>query len=82
MPLSRGSDGSLGVRADGMGGSGGGNTVQITYAPVIDARGADQAAVSRLQAQLEAQAANLEANVRNIIRNGGNRRTISSLGSR
>tara|TARA_R110002020_G_scaffold474099_2_gene704499 strand:- start:3247 stop:5562 length:2316 start_codon:yes stop_codon:yes gene_type:complete len=77
IPLSRGSDGSLGVRADGMGG-GGGSVVQITYAPVIDARGADQAAVARLHAQLEAQAANLEANVIKIMRNGVNRRTVSA----
>lgn len=77
IPLSRGSDGSLGVRADGMSG-GGGSVVQITYAPVIDARGADQAAVARIHAQLEAQAANLEANVHKILRNGGNRRTVSA----
>ena len=34
--------------------SGGGSS--ITYAPVIDARGADQAAIARLEAQLKAQA--------------------------
>lgn len=81
MPLSRGSDGSLGVRAEGMGG-GGGTVVHISYAPVIDARGADQAAVVRLQAQLEAQAANLEGNVHKILMNGSNRRRNNSWSAR
>jgi lambda family phage tail tape measure protein len=79
MPLTRGPDGSLGVRAQG---GGGGTVVHISYAPVIDARGADQAAVVRLQAQLEAQAANLERNVHKILINGNNRRTNNAWSAR
>lgn len=43
MPLSRGPDGKLGVASNG-----GQQPIQITYAPRIDARGADAAAVARL----------------------------------
>lgn len=48
MPLKRGADGKLGVRTNG--GSGGGNTYSPTFN--IDARGADQAAVARLERSL------------------------------
>lgn len=49
MPLKRGADGKLGVRTNG--GSGGGNTYSPTFN--IDARGADQAAVARLERSLD-----------------------------
>lgn len=72
LPLARDSSGKLGVRSQG--GGGGGSSMTLNFAPVIDARGADSSAVARLQAQLEAQAKNLERNVHQILQNGRNRR--------
>lgn len=57
----------------GMGG-GGGAGVMMTYAPVIDARGADQAAVARLEAAMVQQSRDFEARVQQTLRQGNNRR--------
>jgi hypothetical protein len=54
----------------------GGSSVALTYAPVIDARGADQAAVTRIEMQLRQQSAEFEGRVRQVLVNG--RRTRSN----
>lgn len=70
MPLSRGPDGRLGVRAEGTAGG----SANFHFAPVIDARGADQAAVARLEAQMAQMHAGFEARVQQTLRQGRNRR--------
>ncbi|WP_420541487.1 hypothetical protein [Pseudooceanicola atlanticus] len=67
MPLTR-VGGKLGVRA-----SGGGRAVSLTYAPVIDARGADEAAVRRIDQQQRRMVAEFEENVHAVLRRGRNR---------
>ncbi|XUM25113.1 phage tail tape measure protein (plasmid) [Bradyrhizobium oligotrophicum S58] len=59
MPLSRGTDGKLGVRAS----NGGSTWPAITYAPAIDARGADAAAVAKLASVMAKDRKDFERNV-------------------
>ena len=73
MPLARGGDGKLGVRAQV---SRKAEAVQLTYAPQIDARGADVAAVARLEAQMRQMAAGFEVSVQQALRYGNNRRQM------
>lgn len=53
---------------------GAGGAVTLSYAPVIDARGADQAAVARLEAAMVQQSRDFEARVQQTLRQGNNRR--------
>lgn len=62
IPLRRGADGRLGVTLQGRGGGGS----VVNYAPVIDARGADAAAVARLAAVLAQDRKDFAKNVLEI----------------
>jgi hypothetical protein len=55
---------------------GGGGGPNITYAPVIDARGADQAAVDRLERVLAKQGAEFESKVIGTVRSARKRRAL------
>ncbi len=55
---------------------GGGGGVRLSYAPVIDARGADQAAVDRIAAQLRKQSAEFEARTVRAVRDAKTRRIL------
>lgn len=46
----------------------GGGGASLTYAPVIDARGADSAAVARLEVALREQAASFDSRVKGVVR--------------
>lgn len=73
------SGGILNVRQaqEALAGAAGGGAVRVTYAPVIDARGADAAAIARLENQMRAMNADFEARVHTTMRNARNRRTDS-----
>lgn len=58
-------------RTQKSGGAGG-----ITYAPVIDARGADTAAVARLEAVMAKQQADFRQNVVSVVRDANKRRAL------
>jgi len=70
MPLTR-IGGKLGVKA-----SGGGSGASITYAPVIDARGADASAVVRLEAALARAQAEFEGRVIQTVNKASRQRRI------
>ncbi len=55
---------------------GGGGGVSVTYAPTIDARGADQAAVDRLERVLAKQSAEFESRVVSTVRTAKKRRAL------
>ena len=71
MPLRRGADGRLGVAAPGAAGG-----VVLNYSPTIDARGADAAAVARLERGQREMAANFEAKVVAVVRDSRSRRVL------
>lgn len=71
LPLTR-INGTLGVRAESAGR--GGDTVTLNFAPVIDARGADPAAVERIEANQQRMAAEFEGRVHSVLRVGRNTR--------
>lgn len=62
------------IAAHKLGGEGG--AVAITYAPVIDARGADAAAVARIEEAMRRDRASRVAEVRAIVADGMRRRVI------
>ena len=64
LPLSRGSDGNLGVRAQG-GVGGSSNNVTVNYS--IDARGADVEAINRLRIEQQRNTARLKYDVYEIF---------------
>lgn len=70
VPLTRLPNGRLGVDAS----DAGGGSVNITYSPNIDARGADQAAVSRIEKVIARDKAEFEARVKQIVGNRTNAR--------
>lgn len=70
MPLTR-INGKLGVRA-----AGGGGGVNITYAPVIDARGADAGAVARIETALQRAQAEFATNVVKTVRDAQKKRHL------
>lgn len=72
LPLKRGSDGRLGVSAEG-----GGGAMQVTFAPVIDARGADAGAVARIEATLARAQAEFEAKVIDTVQRARKRRILT-----
>lgn len=55
---------------------GGGGGVSITFAPQIDARGADQAAVARLESQMRKMSGEFEGRVVSTVRDARNRRML------
>lgn len=71
MPLTRGANGKLGVQAQGGGGGG-----SFTYAPNIDARGADAAVVARLEAALQRAQAEFTDRVVQTVNQAKKRRQI------
>lgn len=70
MPLARTGDGKLGVRAAAPAAQA---VTSFAFAPQIDARGADVAAVARLEAQLRKMNSDFEARVMVALRTGRNR---------
>ncbi|OWK26573.1 hypothetical protein AJ87_05815 [Rhizobium yanglingense] len=57
--------------------SSGAGAVALTFAPVIDARGADSAAVARLERLMEKQQAEFSAKVIDTVKIGQRRRLLS-----
>lgn len=78
LPLTRVSGGRLGVRAEGA--QGGGASITLNFAPVIDARGADSAAVARIEEQQRQMAVEFEGRVHGALRTGRNTRRNKSWG--
>lgn len=68
MPLVRGPNGKLGVSNVG------GGSVSLTFAPVIDARGADPAQIEALREEMRTQVAGFEMRVHSTLRTGRNTR--------
>ncbi len=64
MPLKRGPDGTLGVRAQG----GGGGAVNVSMNFNIDATGADAGAVTRIEAALRSMMANFKPMAQQAVR--------------
>lgn len=81
IPLRRGSDGKLGVRADmpqavQVQQVQGGDTITVTFAPEIDATGADPAQLRRTQEQLARMQMEFESRVVQAVQNGKKRRLL------
>ncbi|WP_342640940.1 phage tail tape measure protein [Rhodoligotrophos ferricapiens] len=71
FPVKRMSNGELGIR-----GTVGAPSISVTYAPVIDARGADAGVEARLMRQLQQQRADFERQLPEMVKNAQRRSSL------